>query len=203
MMLRPRVPVATALFFALIALITGCLAYSYISLWDAHVRAVIATPAAVGSEERLLLTAMVASGVSVVLALVSAFAGAMDRSRVLRSESRKKSIELHTEGAFAVWKAATAAYRYLQLAEANRATSEHITAASKGFEDAEGATLLFDQVISQQFRLLWNETDRIGAAVLAADAAQGGQAQVWTAEIRPYAKSYLALQSSLQVAVNG
>jgi hypothetical protein len=166
------------------------LTYGFYSVWEAHVRASISGADVSGSEARLIIAAILASGLTLGATALSWW----DRRKSLRNERQKKGFELRTEAAFEMWGAATTAYRLLSKAEIGGFSRNNAETTQKALVEAERNTLLFEGDLISVFQTFWQLTDTLSEAMLAAGA---DQASIWKAGIKDYAAKYTELKRLL------
>ncbi|HYG29986.1 MAG TPA: hypothetical protein VD887_07210 [Allosphingosinicella sp.] len=168
----------------------AALTYGFYSVWEAHVRASISGADLPGSEARLIIAAILASGLTLGATALSWW----DRRKSLRNERQKKGFELRTEAAFEMWGAATTAYRLLSKAETGGFSRNKAETIQKALVEAERNTLLFEGDLISAFQAFWQATDALSEAML---AARADQASVWKDGIKRYADKYNELKGLL------
>lgn len=169
------------------------LVYGFHEIWKAHVRASILGEDVPGSEGRLIIAAILAS----TLTLAATCLAWWDRRKALRNEREKKAVELRTEAAFEMWKAATTGYRLLSRAETAQFSRTNSETVHRAFSDAEKQTLLFEEATVGAFETFWQMSDELAEMLLPAGGAAVDQNAIWRAKIKDYASSYKSLRTML------
>ena len=195
LILRDRLPgiLQAVVFFFIVFVVI----FSYVKIWGAHIQAEINKENISGSEQRLIFATMIAALVSLTAAILNWF----DRSRSLRLESQKKAIELRTDAAFEMWKAATSAYRLLQKSETNEFGTKDLEELTQGFLESERTTLLLNDETLKSFQLFWNESERLGELLIVEGKPIPNQSGVWDEELDAYASSYEAVKVGLRSTI--